>query len=101
MLNTLKQADWEPLWTGDESIFSRNSKNDLFFHKSASLDDVEVKYANQRVVSHSLSPAASKPFYVLCYIPGKQGSPSLGKLFEYPKFDNTIASKSFFQVRKT
>ena len=35
--------------------------------------------------------------YIFFYL-GKQGQPSLGKLFQYPKFDTPVACKSFFQV---
>uniref|UniRef100_A0A0A9WRR4 Eukaryotic translation initiation factor 2A n=1 Tax=Lygus hesperus TaxID=30085 RepID=A0A0A9WRR4_LYGHE len=92
-----KQSDWEPQWSADETICVRNVKNDLLFHKSSNLNEVDQKFANQRVHSFSISPAPN-PFHVLCYIPGKQGQPSLGKLFEYPKFDSPVASKSFFQA---
>ncbi|KAF6206920.1 hypothetical protein GE061_018156 [Apolygus lucorum] len=92
-----KQLDWEPRWTSDETICVRNLRGDLLFHKSSNLTEVEHKFANQRVQSFSVSPA-SNPFHVLCYIPGKQGQPSLGKLYEYPKFDSPVAIKSFFHT---
>lgn len=92
-----KQVDWEPIWSSDETYCSRLYKNDVLFHLHPKLD-VEHKYANQRVHKYSLSPATQNKFHVLCYIPGKQGQPSLAKLFQFPNFNAPIAMKSFFQA---
>ncbi|CAH1403403.1 unnamed protein product [Nezara viridula] len=94
-----KQTGWEPIWTGDETLVSRSVKNDVLFYKPEKINEIENRIANQRVHQYSISPAGS-PYYVLCYVPGKQGQPSLGKLFQYPKFDTPIACKSFFQADK-
>uniref|UniRef100_A0A023F2J8 Eukaryotic translation initiation factor 2A n=2 Tax=Triatoma infestans TaxID=30076 RepID=A0A023F2J8_TRIIF len=92
-----RQTKWEPLWTGDEEYCTRNFKNDILFMKSNNLKEIENKLANQRIHDYSISPGGP-PYHILCYIPGKQGQPSLGKLFQYPKFDTPIACKSFFQA---
>lgn len=94
-----RQIDWEPLWTSDEIFMSRIYKNDVLFYKVPNFANPEVRLANQRVHQYSLSPG-TPPYNLLCYIPGKQGQPSLGKLFQYPKFDTAVVSKSFFQADK-
>ncbi|CAB0005182.1 unnamed protein product [Nesidiocoris tenuis] len=93
-----KQLEWEPFWSGDEAYFSTINKNDVIFYKSDNLKEITNKFANQRVQTYSLSPAVTQPFHALCFIPGKQGQPSHAKLFEFPKFDHPVGTKSFFQV---
>ncbi|KAL1132216.1 hypothetical protein AAG570_010173 [Ranatra chinensis] len=92
-----KQIGWEPQWTTDELLFSRNSKNDIIFYSPENMKTVVNRVANQRVHEYSISPGPP-PYHILCYIPGAHGQPSLGKLFQYPKFDSTVACKSFFQA---
>lgn len=94
-----RQTGWEPIWTGDETLVSRNVKNDVLFYKPDKLTEVENRIANQRIHQYSISPGPA-PYYILCYVPGKQGQPSLGKLFQYPRFDTPVACKSFFQADK-
>ncbi|XP_065349349.1 eukaryotic translation initiation factor 2A [Cloeon dipterum] len=96
-----KHSGWELQWSDDEKVCGRNSGSDVFFYENGDLEKVACKVGIPKVASFSLSPS-SKPHHVVCYIPGKQGQPANGKLFQYPKFDlsQAVASKSFFQAEK-
>nr|CAD7424055.1 unnamed protein product [Timema monikensis] len=97
-----RQIGWEvraPQWSSDEKICARSLNNDVLFYEDANFESEAHKIHGQRVGNFSLAPG-TPPYHILCYIPGKSGQPSFGKLFQYPKFENTsfIASKSFFQA---
>nr|CAD7447784.1 unnamed protein product [Timema bartmani] len=94
-----RQIGWAPQWSSDEKICARSLNNDVLFYEDANFESEVHKIHGQRVGNFSLAPG-TPPYHILCYIPGKSGQPSFGKLFQYPKFENTsfIASKSFFQA---
>ncbi|KAJ4428106.1 hypothetical protein ANN_24120 [Periplaneta americana] len=96
-----KQIGWEPQWTSDEKLCARNVNNEVLFYEVPNFDTVAHKIHIQKVADFSMSPGSS-PYHVLCYVPGKSGQPSFGRLFQYPKFEstNSLANKSFFQADK-
>ncbi|XP_059486657.1 eukaryotic translation initiation factor 2A [Neocloeon triangulifer] len=96
-----KHSGWELQWSDDEKLCGRNSGSDVFFYEDGDLEKVAGKVGIPKVASFSLSPGP-KPIHVVCYIPGKQGQPGNGKLFQYPKFEpgQAVASKSFFQAER-
>ncbi|XP_063224336.1 eukaryotic translation initiation factor 2A [Bacillus rossius redtenbacheri] len=96
-----RQIGWEPQWSSDEKVCARLVNSDVLLYENGDLEAPAHRIQNQRVANYSLSPGGA-PYHVLCYVPGKSGQPSFGKLFQYPKFEAGafIASKSFFQADK-
>ncbi|XP_071440614.1 eukaryotic translation initiation factor 2A [Hetaerina americana] len=96
-----KQDGWEPQWTLDEGVCARWVNNEVVFHENGDFDNVVHRSHLQRVATFSLSPNETpSQTHILFYVPGKQGQPSFGKLYQYGKFDanHMVASKSFFQA---
>ncbi|XP_067013815.1 eukaryotic translation initiation factor 2A [Anabrus simplex] len=94
-----KQSGWEPQWSSDEKLCARNVNSDVLFYENANFETVVNKIHIQKVANFSLAPG-TPPYHVLCYVPGKSGQPSFGRLFRYPKFESqmSLANKSFFQA---
>nr|XP_003707307.1 PREDICTED: eukaryotic translation initiation factor 2A [Megachile rotundata] len=94
-----KQSDWEPQWSSDEKVCGLLVGADVILYKDVNFEKIEHRINVAKVAKFSISPSNS-PYYILCYMPGKSGQPSFGRLFQYPKFDSTqaIANKSFFQA---
>jgi hypothetical protein len=57
-------------WSEDEKLCGRNSGSDIFFYENGDLDKVANKVGIPKVASFSLG-LGSKPYHVVCYIPGK------------------------------
>ncbi|XP_075236019.1 eukaryotic translation initiation factor 2A isoform X2 [Lycorma delicatula] len=93
-----RQSDWQLQWSSDEKICARSVTSDVVFFNVPEFNKSSLKITNQKVETFSIAPEGS-PVHVVCYVPGKSG-PSFGKLYQYPKFDTPIASKSFFQADK-
>ncbi|XP_054271256.1 eukaryotic translation initiation factor 2A [Macrosteles quadrilineatus] len=94
-----KQTDWEPQWSADESLCLHTVNHEVVCYAATQLDKPAHRLTGQKVVSVSLS-SGNPPFHLLCYVPGKPGQPSFIKLYQYPKFDTPVASKTFFQSDK-
>ncbi|KAJ1523460.1 hypothetical protein ONE63_001315 [Megalurothrips usitatus] len=94
-----KQTGWEPQWTQDEKLCGRCVNDELLFYEDAKFDTVAHRVREQKVANFALAPGTA-PYHVLCYMPGKSGQPSFGRLFQYPKFEpqSSLANKSFFQA---
>ncbi|XP_015602162.1 eukaryotic translation initiation factor 2A isoform X2 [Cephus cinctus] len=94
-----KQTDWEPQWSNDEKICGMLINSDVVFYEDANFDKIVHKIHVAKVAKFSISPNPA-PYHILCYMPGKSGQPSFGRLFQYPKFESTqsLANKSFFQA---
>lgn len=93
------QLSWEPQWSVDETICARLLNNEVIFYENVNFEKVVHRINFGKIGAFSISPG-SAPYHVLCYTPGVKGQPALGRLFRYPKFDNSfLANKSFFQVR--
>ncbi|KAK4880100.1 hypothetical protein RN001_008246 [Aquatica leii] len=95
-----KQIKWEPLWSSDETLFSRLVNSDVIFYDLENFNVVN-KIHTYKVVSYSISPTIGT-YYILCHTQGSPGQPSIGRLFNYPLFENqqSVANKSFFQCDK-
>ncbi|KAL0281567.1 UNVERIFIED_CONTAM: hypothetical protein PYX00_002515 [Menopon gallinae] len=93
------QMGWEPQWSADEKICARLINNDVHFYEDSNFDAAVHRLNVGKVASFSMSPTVS-PLHILCFLPGNSGQPSFGRLFQYPKFDNStaLANKSFFQA---
>ncbi|KAL1449788.1 hypothetical protein WDU94_002263 [Cyamophila willieti] len=96
-----KNSNWAPHWTPDESICARLVNSELQFYKVPDFESIVTKVTVPNIHSFSLSPE-NDPFHVLCYVVGKAGQPSAGRLFQYPNIDLNapLANKSFFQADK-
>lgn len=94
-----KQTNWELQWTHDENICARTVNNDVTFYEAANFERIVYRINCMKVGAFSLAPGLG-PHHVLCFTPGAQGQPALGKLFKYPNFEaqQSLANKSFFQV---
>ncbi|OXU26913.1 hypothetical protein TSAR_000356 [Trichomalopsis sarcophagae] len=93
-----KQIDWAPQWSSDEKICGMLVNNDVVLYEDSNFDVVLHRINVAKVAKFSIAPGGA-PYHVLCYMPGKSGQPSFGRLFQYPKFQasQAIANKSFFQ----
>ncbi|XP_015189376.1 PREDICTED: eukaryotic translation initiation factor 2A [Polistes dominula] len=94
-----KQSDWEPQWSSDEKICGILMGADVMFYEDANFEKIVHRINIATVAKFSIAPN-NAPYHILCYVPGKSGQPSLGRLFQYPKFQSTqaLANKSFFQA---
>ncbi|XP_015439866.1 PREDICTED: eukaryotic translation initiation factor 2A isoform X2 [Dufourea novaeangliae] len=94
-----KQTDWQPQWSSDEKICGMIIGADVVLYEDANFQKVAHRINIAKVASFSISPICST-YYILCYMPGKPGQPSFGRLFQYPDFEPTraVANKSFFQA---
>ncbi|XP_076234660.1 eukaryotic translation initiation factor 2A [Calliopsis andreniformis] len=94
-----KQSDWEPQWSSDEKICGILTGADVILYEDVNFEKIVHRINVAKVAKFSISPTNS-PYYILCYMPGKAGQPSFGRLFQYPKFESTqaLANKSFFQA---
>ncbi|XP_012279013.1 eukaryotic translation initiation factor 2A isoform X2 [Orussus abietinus] len=94
-----KQSNWEPQWSTDEKICGMLINNNVVLYESAIFDKVIHRINVAKIAKFSIS-SGNAPYNVLCYMPGKSGQPSFGKLFQYPKFEasQVLATKSFFQA---
>ncbi|XP_033227264.1 eukaryotic translation initiation factor 2A [Belonocnema kinseyi] len=93
-----KQTDWEPQWSSDEKICGMLVNNDVVLYEDVNFERAAHRINVAKIAKFSIAPGAV-PYHILCYMPGKPGQASFGRLFQYPKFESTqsIANKSFFQ----
>ncbi|CAL4108305.1 unnamed protein product, partial [Meganyctiphanes norvegica] len=94
------QTDWQPQWTGDETIMARNVTNEVHFYKADDLQNIVEKKILQKVKSFSLSPSTG-PHHVTFYVPSIKAAPAFVHLYRYPNFKDAscaLANKSFFKV---
>ncbi|XP_026480953.1 eukaryotic translation initiation factor 2A-like [Ctenocephalides felis] len=99
-----KQTEWEPEWSGDESIMALMNGGELFIYE---IDKCEFgtswdgkptkKIGGGRNGRISISPSNTTTTLAF-YVPGAQAQPSTCKLFAYPNISQPVASKSFFQA---
>ncbi|KAL1500865.1 hypothetical protein ABEB36_006290 [Hypothenemus hampei] len=94
-----KQSNWEPQWSEDEKLFTHQVNNDITFYEENNFNRIVARINNHKVASYKLSPNVGT-YFLLCHTLGAPGQPSVGRLFKYPKFDEQIAAKSFFQADK-
>lgn len=96
-----KQMDWEPQWSQDEKICGMLIGADVVLYEDVNFEKTAHRINVAKVANFSISPS-NDPYYILCYMPGKSGQPSFGRLFQYPKFESSqsLANKSFFQADK-
>ncbi|XP_043276692.1 eukaryotic translation initiation factor 2A [Venturia canescens] len=94
-----RQSDWEPQWSNDEKLCGMLVNSDILFYENADFERYVQKINVTKFGKFRIAPGNS-PYHVLCYMPGKPGQPSFGKLFQYPKVEvsQAVASKSFFQA---
>ncbi|KAK3907733.1 Eukaryotic translation initiation factor 2A [Frankliniella fusca] len=94
-----KQTGWEPQWSQDEKLCGRCVNDELLFYEDGKFDSVALRVRDQKIANFALAPGTA-PYHALCYMPGKSGTPSFGRLFQYPKFENqnSLANRSFFQA---
>lgn len=94
------QTNWQPQWTGDETIMARNVTNEVHFYKADDLQTIVEKKILQKVKSFSLSPSYGT-HYVTFYVPSVKAAPAFVHLYQYPNFKDAscaLANKSFFKV---
>ncbi|CAG7728580.1 unnamed protein product [Allacma fusca] len=86
-------------FSGDEALFARLATNAVIFADVPEFPKTAKKTPESLNISRfSVSPGTG-PVHVLCYVPAtKSGMPSNARLFRYPDFETTIASRSFFQA---
>ncbi|XP_055701589.1 eukaryotic translation initiation factor 2A [Phlebotomus papatasi] len=99
-----KQADWEPGWSSDESIFAVMLGGEVLFYEVNGPEGFRSstrKLGGGRNGCISVAPNTGQP-YLAFYVPGTKGSPSMCKIYQYPTLSPTqaISSKSFFQADK-
>ncbi|XP_029168242.1 eukaryotic translation initiation factor 2A [Nylanderia fulva] len=94
-----KQINWEPQWSSDEKLCGLLNGTNVFLYEDNNFDRYVHKISAGKVAKFSIAPG-NAPYHILCYMPGKPGQPSFGRLFQYPKFEigEALASKSFFQA---
>ncbi|XP_076164353.1 eukaryotic translation initiation factor 2A isoform X1 [Ptiloglossa arizonensis] len=94
-----KQSDWEPQWSSDEKLCGMLIGANVVLYEDVNFKKIAHRINIAKVANFSISPN-NTPYYILCYMPGKSGQPSFGRLFQYPKFESTqaLANKSFFQA---
>jgi len=94
------QTDWQPQWTGDETIMARNVTNQVHFYKADDLETIVEKKISQKVKSFSLSPSIGT-HHVTFFVPSVKGAPAYVHLYKYPNFkdaSSALANKSFYKV---
>ncbi|BFF96946.1 eukaryotic translation initiation factor 2A [Drosophila madeirensis] len=98
------QADWEPSWSSDESIFALVVGGEALFYDlpegaAKGFETTSRKIGGSRGALLSLGPGHCPPFLAF-YNPGAKGAPSMCKLYKYPALaqNQTVACKSFFQA---
>ncbi|XP_054011348.1 eukaryotic translation initiation factor 2A [Hylaeus anthracinus] len=96
-----KQIDWQPQWSSNEKLCGMLVGADVILYEDVDFSKATHKINVAKVANFSISPNNTS-YYILCYMPGKSGQPSFGRLFQYPKFESTqaLANKSFFQADK-
>lgn len=100
-----RHSDWEMHWASDESLFAVMVGGEVLFYEIKSDGEFPEKPTKRiggvRNGGVSLSPGPAPP-YVVFYVPGTKGAPSMCRLFRYPNVEanQPIASKSFFQADK-
>ncbi|GAB1868971.1 Eukaryotic translation initiation factor 2A [Camponotus japonicus] len=96
-----KQINWEPQWSSDEKLCGLLNGVNVLLYEDNNFDRYVHKISVAKVAKFSIAPG-NAPYHILCYMPGKPGQPSFGRLFQYPKFEigEALASKSFFQADK-
>ncbi|XP_043254699.1 eukaryotic translation initiation factor 2A [Colletes gigas] len=94
-----KQLDWMPQWSSDEKLCGILIGAEVILYEDVNFSKIAHKINVAKVATFSISPS-NTPYHILCYMPGKSGQPSFGRLFQYPKFESTqsLANKSFFQA---
>ncbi|KAG7202566.1 hypothetical protein KM043_009762 [Ampulex compressa] len=94
-----QQAEWEPQWSNDEKICALLVGADVVLYEDANFEKSTHRINVAKIAKFSIAPS-NVPYHILCYMPGKSGQPSFGRLFQYPKFDSaqSLANKSFFQA---
>ncbi|KAF5287562.1 hypothetical protein FQA39_LY15891 [Lamprigera yunnana] len=95
-----KHTNCEPIWSSDETLFSRLVNTDVVFYDIHTFN-VIIKINSYKVASYSISPLVGT-YYLICHTQSGPGQPSIGRLFKYPLFENqqSVANKSFFQADK-
>lgn len=98
------QADWQPSWSADESIFALVVGGEALFYDlgegaEKGFATTSRKIGGSRGGMLSLGPGNCPPFLAF-YTPGAKGAPSMCKLYKYPALgqNQTVACKSFFQA---
>ncbi|XP_034939698.1 eukaryotic translation initiation factor 2A [Chelonus insularis] len=93
-----RQVDWEPQWSKDEKICGMLINNNVYFYENANFEKSTCKMTLGNGAKFKISPK-KEPYVIACYLPGKQGQPSIAQIVQYPNFDTTqsLARKSFFQ----
>ncbi|XP_018018433.1 eukaryotic translation initiation factor 2A [Hyalella azteca] len=96
----INQLNWEPQWTGDDSLMGRNVTNEVHFFKCPSLDKIAHKRVQPKLKNFSLSPSTSGHL-VAFFTPSIKGAPCLANVYKYPHFKENsrpLVSKSFYNV---
>ncbi|XP_066588986.1 eukaryotic translation initiation factor 2A [Prorops nasuta] len=94
-----KQLDWAPQWSSDEKLCGMLVDSNVVFYEDANFERYLNKLKGAKISKFSIAPGPA-PYHILCYMPGKPGQPSFGKLFQYPKLEpsQSLANKSSFQA---
>ncbi|KAF2350522.1 Translation initiation factor beta propellor-like domain [Trinorchestia longiramus] len=99
-LYQISQVNWEPQWTGDDSIMGRNVTNEVHFFKCPVLDKIAHKRVQPKLKSFSLSPSTSG-HHVAFFTSSVKGAPCIANVFKYPHLKENsrpLVAKSFYKV---
>ncbi|KAI1299230.1 Eukaryotic translation initiation factor 2A [Halotydeus destructor] len=94
-----KMSRWEPFWSDDEAICCRHLNTELLFHENNCFERYVNKFFTQKVSDFSMATSKSTgALNIACYTTGVKGQPSFVRLYKYPRFEATLANKSFFKA---
>ncbi|XP_077578828.1 eukaryotic translation initiation factor 2A [Stigmatopora nigra] len=92
-----KVEAWCPGWSADEKMAVRMVSNELHFFEDNNFGVIANKLHMDKVSDFELSPG-SYPGKVCVYVPGSKGAPSFVRLYQYPRLDSALATKSFYKA---
>lgn len=96
-----KQTDWQPQWSADEVLFTRQNNTDIHFYQDHDFSAYKHRLHQSKLSSYKLSntrSSLSPSYHVSIYVPGSKGEPSFVKLYQYPSLTTPVANKSFFKA---
>ncbi|XP_053601637.1 eukaryotic translation initiation factor 2A [Plodia interpunctella] len=96
------QTGWEPQWSSDEKLFAIQTNNRILFYENGKLDHYTNYIQEEKLKSFNLSPSPGPNYYISTFTLGKQGQPSVWRVYKFPQFDPTqaVVTRSSFQADK-
>ncbi|XP_013391192.1 eukaryotic translation initiation factor 2A [Lingula anatina] len=101
-LNQKKHGGWQPQWSDDEKICTRNVTNEVQCFENNNFDSITNKLHLQNLAEFQLASGPA-PYHLAAYVPGSKGQPAFVRVYRYPEFSGpnaVLANKSVFKCDK-